>query len=74
MTQAELVTPVAAKCRKTGISNATFYHWRTKYGGLSPSELHRLKQLEEESGKLRRLVAYLAPDQAMLQDLLSKKR
>ncbi|ONX67644.1 transposase [Burkholderia cenocepacia] len=71
--QAELGTPVAEVCRKMGISDATFYNWRTKYGGLSPSELRRLKQLEEESAKLKRLVADLSLDKAMLQDVLSKK-
>ncbi|KVT07010.1 Hin recombinase [Burkholderia sp. MSMB1078WGS] len=71
--QAELGTPVAEVCRKMGISDATFYNWRTKYGGLSPSELPRLKQLEEENAKLRRLVADLSLDKAMLQDVLSKQ-
>ncbi len=71
--QAELGTPVAEVCRKMGISDATFYNWRTKYGGLSPSELRRLKQLEEEDAKLKRLVADLSLDKAMLQDVLSKK-
>jgi putative transposase len=71
--QAELGTPVAEICRKMGISDATFYNWRTKYGGLSPSELRRLKQLEEENAKLKRLVADLSLDKAMLQDVLSKK-
>ncbi len=70
---AELGTPVAEVCRKMGISDATFYNWRTKYGGLSPSELRRLKQLEEENAKLKRLVADLSLDKAMLQDVLSKK-
>ncbi|ARM03603.1 transposase [Burkholderia pseudomallei] len=70
--QAELGTPVAEVCHKMGISDATFY-WRTKYGGLSPSELRRLKQLEEENAKLKRLVADLSLDKAMLQDVLSKK-
>ncbi|CAG2383822.1 putative transposase (plasmid) [Burkholderia sola] len=70
--QAELGTPVAEVCRKMGISDATFYNWRTKYGGLSPSELRRLKQLEEENAKLKRLVADLSLDKAMLQDVLSK--
>ena len=56
-----------------GISEATFYNWRKKYGGLGPSELRRLKQLEEENGKLKRLVADLSLDKAMLQDVLSKK-
>lgn len=71
--QAELGTPVAKVCRRMGISDATFYNWRTKYGGLSPSELRRLKQLEEENAKLKRLVADLSLDKAMLQDVLSKK-
>jgi putative transposase len=71
--QAELGTPVAEVCRKMGISDATFYNWRTKYGGLSPSELRRMKQLEEENAKLKRLVADLSLDKAMLQDVLSKK-
>ncbi|KVN35034.1 Hin recombinase [Burkholderia pyrrocinia] len=70
---AELGTPVAEVCRKMGISDATFYNWRTKYGGLSPSELRRLKQLEEENAKLKRLVADLSLDKAILQDVLSKK-
>jgi putative transposase len=56
-----------------GISDATFYNWRKKYGGLGPSELRRLRQLEEENGKLKRLVADLSLDKAMLQDVLSKK-
>ncbi|GAB6852572.1 hypothetical protein JCM10599A_63760 [Paraburkholderia kururiensis] len=47
--QAELGTPVAEVCRKMGISDAMFYNWRTKYGGLSPSELRRLKQLDSTS-------------------------
>ena len=71
--QAELGASVAEVCRKMGISDATFYNWRTKYGGLSPSELRRLKQLEEENAKLKRLVADLSLDKAMLQDVLSKK-
>lgn len=71
--QAELGTPVEEVCRKKGISNATFYNWRKKYGGLGPSELRRLKQLEEENAKLKRLVADLALDKAMLQDVLSKQ-
>ncbi|SFO45041.1 putative transposase [Nitrosospira briensis] len=56
-----------------GISDATFYNWRKKYGGLGPSELRRLKQLEEENVKLKRLVADLSLDKSMLQDVLSKK-
>jgi putative transposase len=71
--QAELGTSVDEICRKMGISDATFYNWRKKYGGLGPSEVRRLKQLEEENTKLKRLVADLSLDKAMLQDVLSKK-
>ena len=71
--QAELGTSVEEVCRKMGISDATFYNWRKKYGGLGPSELRRLRQLEEENSKLKRLVADLSLDKAMLQDVLSKK-
>jgi putative transposase len=68
--QAELGTKVDEICRKIGISDATFYKWRQKYWGLGPSELRRLRQLEEESAKLKRLVADLSLDKAMLQDVL----
>jgi putative transposase len=71
--QAELGTPVEEVCRKLGISDATFYNWKKKYGGLGPSELRRLRQLEEENSKLKRLVADLSLDKSMLQDVLSKK-
>ena len=71
--QAELGTSVDEVCRKLGISDATFYNSRKKYGGLGPSELRRLRQLEEENSKLKRLVADLSLDKAMLQDVLSKK-
>ena len=71
--QAELGTKVDEICRKIGISDATFYKWRQKYGGLAPSELRRLKQLEEENNKLRRMVSHLSLDKAMLQDVLAKK-
>ena len=60
-------------CRRHGISEATFYNWRKKYAGLLPSEMKRLRQLEEENGKLKRIVADLSLDKAMLQDVLSKK-
>ena len=71
--QAEDGTTVEEVCRKMGISDATFYKWRQKYGGLGPSELRKLKQLEEENSKLKRIVAHLSLDKAMLQDVLSKK-
>lgn len=71
--QAEEGTPVSEVCRKAGISDATFYNWRKKYGGLMPSEMKRLKQLEEENKNLKRLVADLSLDRAMLQDVLKRK-
>jgi putative transposase len=71
--QAEEGTPIAEVCRKAGISDATFYNWRKKYAGLMPSETKRLRQLEEENAKLKRIVADLSLDKAMLQDVLSKK-
>jgi putative transposase len=71
--QAEDGTAIGEVCRKVGISEATFYNWRKRYAGLLPSEVKRLRQLEEENGKLKRLVADLSLDKAMLQDVLSKK-
>lgn len=71
--QAEDGTPVAEVCRKAGVSDATFYNWRKKYAGLMPSEMRRLRQLEDENAKLKRIVADLSLDKAMLQDVLSKK-
>ncbi len=71
--QVELGTSVDEVCRKLGISDATFYNWKKKYGGLGPSELRRLRQLEEENTKLKKLVADLSLDKIMLQDVLSKK-
>jgi putative transposase len=71
--QAETGTLVAEVCRKMGISEATFYNWKKKYGGLGVSELRRLKQLEEENRNLKQLVADLSLDKKMLQDVLSKK-
>lgn len=71
--QADDGVPVAEVCRKAGISDGTFYNWRKKYAGLMPSEMRRLRQLEEENAKLKRIVADLSLDKAMLQDVLSKK-
>ena len=71
--QQELGTSVDEICRRMGISDATFYTWKKKYSGLGPSELRRLKQLEEENAKLKRLVADLSLDKAMLQDVLKRK-
>ncbi len=60
-------------CRRHGISEATFYNWKSKYGGMSVSEAKRLKSLEDENRRLKRLVADLSLDKAILQDVLSKK-
>jgi putative transposase len=71
--EAELGSPVAELIRKVGISEQTFYRWKKVYGGLEPSQARRLKQLEEENAKLKRLVADLSLDKIMLQDVLKKK-
>lgn len=71
--QADEGTAITEVCRKAGISEATFYNWRAKYGGLTPSEMKRLRQLEEENGKLKKLVADLSLDKAMLQDVIRRK-
>ena len=71
--QAHEGTSVAEVCRKAEIAEATFYNWRKKFAGLMPSEMKRLKQLEEENGKLKRLVADLSLDKVMLQDVIKRK-
>jgi putative transposase len=71
--QSELGTKVEEIRRRMGISDATFYKWRQRYGGMGPSELREMKQLEEENGKLKRLAADLSLVKIMLQDVLSKK-
>ncbi len=71
--QAELGTSVPDVCRKLGISDATFYTWRKKYGGICPAEHKNMRQLEEENLWLKRRVADLSLDKAMLQDVLAKK-
>ena len=71
--QAESGVSVEEITRKMGITQATFYRWKKKFAGMGVAELRRLKQLEEENKKLKRLVADLSLDKAMLQDVLSKK-
>mgnify|MGYP000061785102 CR=1 FL=1 len=71
--QAETGTRVQEVCRKMGISEATFYNWKKKYGGLGVTELRRLKQLEEENRRLKSLVADLSLDKEMLQEVIRKK-
>jgi putative transposase len=60
-------------CRKHGISSATFYEWKAKYGGLDVSDARRLKSLEDENAKLKRLLAEAMLDNAMLKDIATKK-
>lgn len=71
--QAETGTRVEEVCRKMGISEATFYNWKKKYGGLGVSELRELRQLKEENAQLKKLVADLSLDKQMLQDVIKKK-
>ena len=71
--QAEGGTAIEEILRRLGISEATFYRWRKKYAGLGVAEMRRLRQLEEENRRLKRLVADLVLDKQMLQDVLSKK-
>lgn len=71
--QQELGTPVEEICRKMGISQATFFNWKKRFSGLGPSELRRLRQLEEENTKLKKLVADLSLDKVMLQDVVRRK-
>lgn len=65
--------PVAEICRKAGISQATYFSWKKRYDGMTPPEMRRLKQLEDENGKLRKLVADLSLDREMLQDVIRRK-
>lgn len=71
--QAELGVPVLAICRKLGISRNTFYRWKRRFGSMTPSEVKRLKQLEEENRRLKGMVADLSLDKQMLQDVLRKE-
>ena len=65
--------PVADICRKAGISEATYFNWKKKYYGMTPPEMRRVKQLEDENSKLRKLVADLSLDKEMLQDVIRRK-
>jgi putative transposase len=65
--------PTAEVCRRHGISSATFYKWKSKFGGLEVSEARRLRTLEEENSRLKKLLAEAMLDNAVLKDLASKK-
>ena len=70
---AESGAPVADVCRQIGISDATFYTWKKKYAELGVSELRKLRQLEDENARLKRIVADLTLDKQMLQEVVRKK-
>ncbi|SDX58689.1 putative transposase [Nitrosomonas oligotropha] len=65
--------PVAALCRKHGVSNATYSQWKSKYSGIQVSELTRLRELEAENAKLKRMYANLALENAAIKDVLNRK-
>ena len=71
--QAQAGVPVAEVIRKAGISEQTFYRWKSKYGGLEVDQVRQMAQLLEENHRLKRLVADLSLDKTMLQEVLSKK-
>jgi putative transposase len=71
--QAELGIPIAELIRQVGVSEQTFYRWKKKYRGLEIDQVRQLKQMQEENARLKRIVADLTLDKAMLQDVLSKK-
>ena len=71
--EAEAGMPVADLCRRYGMSDATYYNWKKKYGGMTVSEAKRLKELEEENLRLKRMVADLSLDNQILKDVNSKK-
>jgi putative transposase len=71
--EAEAGVPMKDLCRRIGISDATFYHWKAKYGGLEVSETRLLRQLEEENGRLKKIVAQQALDLDALKVVLAKK-
>ena len=71
--QGEEGVPIAEVCRKAGISQVTYFNWKKKFGGMLPSEVKKLRALEEDNRQLKRLVADLSLDKAMLQDVIKRK-
>jgi len=71
--EGEAGVSVAELCRKHGISNATYYNWKSKYAGVQVSELHRLRELEAENAKLKRMYADLALENNAIRDVLNRK-
>lgn len=73
LAEGEAGVSVAELCRKHGISSATYYQWKSKYAGMSVSELKRVKELEAENARLKRMYADLALENAAIKDVLSRK-
>lgn len=71
--EADAGMKVEELCRKHGISSASYYNWKKKYGGMDASEIKRLKELEEENAKLKRMYADMALENTALKDLIVKK-
>ena len=70
--EGEAGRPVGEICREHGISNGTYYAWKSKYGGMEASELKRMRELEEENGRLKKMYADLALENMAIKDLLGK--
>ena len=71
--EADAGRPIKEVCRQHGISDATYYKWKSKYGGMEASDLKRVKDLEAENAKLKRLFADMALENAAMKDLIAKK-
>lgn len=71
--QADAGIPVKDVCRQAGISTPTYYQWKSKYGGMEASDLRRVKELEAENARLKRLYADLALENSAMKDLIAKK-
>jgi putative transposase len=71
--QGEDGVPVAEICRKAGISQATYFNWKKKWAGMLPSEMKRVRELEQENARLKKIVADLTLDREMLQDVIKRK-
>jgi putative transposase len=71
--EADAGVPVKEVCRKHGISDATYYNWKSKYGGMSASDLKRMKEIEHELSQLKRMYADMALENRALKDLIEKK-
>ena len=71
--QGEEGRPVAEICRKAGISQATYFNWKKKYAGMLPTDMKKLRELEDENRRLKKIVADLSLDKEMLQDVIKRK-